>query len=102
MELETIKTPCQIKVVYLKKNEQEIPYGDLTELTMGLPKMEKIKVNGKTKYVKKHYTQEEYETWQHKTTNEIVEGLNDLLPSICLRQKTMYYFTKEQQVMVVL
>ena len=46
MEFEEIKTPCQIKVVYLKKNEEESPYGDLTELTMGLPKMEKIKVNG--------------------------------------------------------
>ena len=97
-----MKTNCTLKVVYLKKNNEEIPYGNLTELTNGLPKMQKIKVNGKTTYVKKHYTQEEYEGWQHKTTEEIVNGLNDLLPSICLRQKTMYYFTKEEQVMVAL
>lgn len=97
-----MKTPCQLKIVYLKKNEQEIPYGDLTKLTNGLPKMEKIKVKGKTTYVKKHYSQQEYEDWQHKTTEDIVNGLNDLLPSICLRQKTMYYFTKEEQIMVAL
>lgn len=97
-----MKTPCQLKIVYLKKNEQEIPYGDLTIIAGGLPKMEKIKVNGKVTYKPIHYEQSFYEQWQHKETERIVEELNDLLPNACISQKTMYYFTKEEQIMVAL
>ena len=85
-----MKIPCEIKVVFLKKNNEEIPYGDMTNIAKSLPKTKVVK----GKRVEIEYTKEMVENYQHSYTDKIVEGLNDLLPSICLRQKTMYYFTK--------
>ena len=85
-----IEIPCEIKVVYLKKNDEEISYGDMTNVAKTMPKSKVI--NGKR--VKIDYTKENVEEWQHSYTENIVEELNKLLPKVCLRQKTMYYFTK--------
>jgi ABC-type oligopeptide transport system ATPase subunit len=82
--------PCEIKMVFLKKNEEEIPYGDMTNIAKALPKTKVI--NGVR--VEIEYTKEMVENWQHKYTDSIVEELNDLLPNACLKQKTMYYFSK--------
>lgn len=96
------KIPCKLKIVYLMKNGEEISYGDLTDITEGLQKSKPIIVNGKKRYKKIHYEQSFYEMWQHTTTDKIVEELNKLLPRVCIRQKTMYYFTKEEIVKVKL
>lgn len=84
------KIPCEIKVVYLKKNNEEISYGDLTNVAKSMPKSKVV--NGKRVTIQ--YTKEQVEEWQHNYTDKIVEELNKLLPRVCLRQKTMYYFTK--------
>ena len=86
--------PCEIKVVYLKRNNEEILYGDLTNIAKTMPKSKVI--NGKR--VKIDYTKENIEEWQHSYTDSIVEELNKLLPKVCLRQQTMYYFTKLEPV----
>ena len=65
--------------VYLKKQNEEISYGELWRT---------IKKIGKKKL--EEMTDEE----KVAKAQKVVDGLNDLLPTICLKQKTMYYFVK--------
>lgn len=62
-------------IVYLKKNESVISYGELWKT-----------IKSKER---KHLTPIE-------KAQKVVEELNDLLPNSCLKQKTMYYYLKEE------
>lgn len=62
-------------VVYLKRNGEEISYGELWKAV-------------KSKERKKWTDLEK--------AKKVVEELNDLLPSACLRQKTMYYYLRKE------
>ena len=62
-------------VIYLKRNQEEISYGELWK-----------SIKSKSR---KQWT-------AIQRANKVVEELNELLPTICLTQKTMYYFVKEE------
>lgn len=65
--------------VYLKKQNEEISYGELWRIIKKISKKKLEKMTDEEKVAK---------------AQKVVDGLNDLLPTICLKQKTMYYFVK--------
>ena len=77
-----------MKVVYLKRNKEDIFYGDLTTIANQLPKTKVVK--GKRIEIK--YTKEEINEWQETLTDTIVARLNKTLPNKCIREQTMYYY----------
>ena len=77
---------------YLHKNGEDINYGNLTDI-IPITKTRVIKVNGKLKRVEKSVEEIDNENEQFK--ERIVRELNDLLPNVCIKQKTMYYYAKE-------
>lgn len=74
--------------VYLHKGDQDIYYGDLTKIAP----IKKTVVIDKVRIKK---SKEDYEREVIKFRNQIINGLNELLPTACLEQKTMYYYAKE-------
>lgn len=98
------KTECLLKTVWLMRDGEEISYGDMTTVIEGLPKSRVIgqDENGKDIREPIHYEKSFYEQWQHNYSQHIVSRLNRRLPKAKKRNRTLYYFLKEELIMVEL
>ncbi|MCR4661727.1 MAG: hypothetical protein K5765_07010 [Clostridia bacterium] len=77
-------------IVWLHKDNQEISYGDLTDI---IHVKQTVVVNG----IRVKKSKEEIENEKRSFRERIVMELNNLLPNACLRQKTMYYHIRKEK-----